>query len=120
MLEKFVVIQYKQYIIILVIKHKGGRKVEEQKIGEEQTVIGNISNAEIGGAGQANLPQEVSIWSKIKSFLLQDVNRDVVITMTPKQEKVLREVHDFWFQKVNFGKVKDFLFQEITLGKKNK
>ncbi len=89
--------------------------MEEQKIGEEQVTAGNIYN---GGAAQANLPQEVSVWSKVKAFLLQDVNRDVVITMTPKQEKVLREVHDFWFQEVNFGKVKDFLFQEITLGTK--
>ncbi len=92
--------------------------MEEQKIVEEQVTPGNISGS--GEAVQANLPQEVSIWSKIKSFLLQDVNREVVITMTPKQEKVLREVHDFWFQKVNFGKVKDFLFQEITIGTKSK
>lgn len=91
--------------------------MEEQKIGEEQ--IANYGNVNAGGIGtQANLPQEVSVWSKIKAFLLQDVNRDVVITMTPKQEKVLREVHDFWFQEVNFGKVKDFLFQEITFGAK--
>lgn len=80
--------------------------MEEQRNSQEQ-------------ATTANLPQEVSIWSKIKAFLLQDVNRDVVITMTPKQEKVLREVHDFWFQEVNFGKVKDFLFQEINFGTKN-
>lgn len=80
--------------------------MEEQKNGQEQDTT-------------ANLPQEVSVWSKIKAFLLQDVNRDVVITMTPKQEKVLREVHDFWFQEVNFGKVKDFLFQEINFRTKN-
>ena len=62
------------------------------------------------------LPQEVSVWSKVKSFLLQDVSRDIVVTMTPHQAKVLKEVHDFWFQEVNFGKVRDFLFQDITLG----
>lgn len=90
--------------------------MEEQKIGQEQTVMGSINSA--GANAQTNLPQEVSVWSKIKAFLLQDVNRDVVITMTPKQEKVLREVHDFWFQEINFGKVKDFLFQEITFGTK--
>lgn len=84
--------------------------MEEQRIGQEQ-----VATATVGGT---NLPQEVSVWSKIKAFLLQDVNRDVVITMTPKQEKVLREVHDFWFQEINFGKVKDFLFQEITFGTK--
>lgn len=86
--------------------------MEEQNITQEQVIGGCATNA------QANLPQEVSVWSKVKAFLLQDVNRDVVITMTPKQEKVLREVHDFWFQEINFGKVKDFLFQEITFGTK--
>lgn len=94
--------------------------MEEQKIVEEQVTAGNIPGTETAGVAQANLPQEVSIWSKIKAFLLQDVNRDVVITMTPKQEKVLREVHDFWFQEVNFGKVKDFLFKEIKFGTKSK
>ena len=91
-----------------------------------------IGNNTIGGAGYTNgnigstttasagLPQEVSVWSKIKSFLLQDVSRDIVVTMTPHQAKVLKEVHDFWFQEVNFGKVKDFLFQDITLGTSKK
>ena len=63
----------------------------------------------------AALPVEVSVWSKVKGFLLQDVNREIEITMTPKQAKVLKEVHDFWFQEVNFGSVKDFLFQEIKI-----
>ena len=75
-----------------------------------------VGNA--GISGNASLPQEVTVWSKIKSFLLQDVNQDIVVTMTPYQAKVLKEVHDFWFQEVNFGKVRDFLFQEITFGSK--
>ena len=92
--------------------------MEEQKIGQEQVVAENINP--VGVNAQANLPQEVSVWSKVKAFLLQDVNREVVITMTPKQEKVLREVHDFWCQEINFGKIKSFLFKEITFGTKNK
>lgn len=92
--------------------------MEEPKIGQEY--ISNPVGGVEAGTQNAALPKEVSVWSKIKAFLLQDVNREVVITMTPYQEKVLREVHDFWFQEVNFGKVKDFLFQEITFGKKSK
>lgn len=92
--------------------------MEEPKIGQEY--ISNPVGGATVGTQNAALPKEVSVWSKIKAFLLQDVNREVVITMTPYQEKVLREVHDFWFQEVNFGKVKDFLFQEITFGKKSK
>lgn len=95
--------------------------MEEQKINGAG--IAEQSVTEMGAQTNvaSNLPKEVSIWGKIKAFLLQDVNRDVVITMTPHQEKVLKEVHDFWFQEINFGKVKDFLFQEITFSsKKNK
>ena len=102
--------------------------MEEPRIGQEYISgvnAGSIGNQDTYGTGtgattQSTLPKEVSVWGKIKAFLLQDVNRDVVITMTPYQAKVLKEVHDFWFQEVNFGKVKDFLFQEVTFGKKTK
>ena len=59
----------------------------------------------------ANLPAEVSVWSKVRNFLCQDVE----ITMTPKQEKVFKEVHDFWCQDITGEKVKNFLFQEIEI-----
>lgn len=97
--------------------------MDEQNNGEFQyggVTFGdtNANGGTNGTANNASLPSEVSIWSKVKAFLLQDVNRDLVITMTPYQAKVLKEVHDFWFQEINFGKVKDFLFQDITLGTK--
>ena len=81
----------------------------------------------------ANLPSEIGVWGKIKNFLFQEVDllAPVVLELTPKEEKVLTEVHDFLFQEVNFSElhdflfqevnfkpVKDFLFQEITFGKK--
>ena len=50
----------------------------------------------------SNLPTEVSVWTKIK------------LELTPKQEKVFREVHDFWNQEITGEKVHDFLFYEIT------
>lgn len=56
------------------------------------------------------LPSEVSVWSKIRNFLCQEVK----ITLTPKQEKVFKEVHDFWHQEITGQKVHDFLFYEIT------
>ena len=100
--------------------------MEEQNNGSvpygigNDTIGGGYPTGETTTAGttttNAGLPKEVSVWGKIKSFLLQDVSRDIVVTMTPHQAKVLKEVHDFWFQEVNFGKVKDFLFQDITLG----
>ena len=39
-----------------------------------------------------NLPTEVSVWTKIRNFLCQDISFE----LTPKQEKVFQEVHDFF------------------------
>ena len=57
-----------------------------------------------------NLPTEVSVWTKIRNFLCQDI----ALELTPKQEKVFQEVHDFWTQEITGEKVRDFLFYEIT------
>ena len=56
-----------------------------------------------------NLPTEVSVWTKIRNFLFQDMT----LELTPKQEKVFQEVHDFWTQEITGQKVHDFLFYEI-------
>ena len=57
-----------------------------------------------------NLPSEISLWTKIRSFLFQEVS----LELTPKQEKVFQEVHDFWTQEITSEKVHDFLFFDIT------
>ena len=45
---------------------------------------------------KSGLPSEVSIWSKIRSFLFKEIEiTDVELSLTPKQEKVFQEVHDF-------------------------
>ncbi len=63
----------------------------------------------------AGLPSEVSLWSKIRNFLFKEIEiTDVEVTLTPKQEKVFKEVHDFWNQEITGQKVHDFLFYEIT------
>jgi len=65
----------------------------------------------------ANLPSEVGLWTKFKGFLFQeiDLNKPIVLELTPREEKVLGEVHDFLFQEVKFPELHDFLFQDITL-----
>ena len=70
----------------------------------------------------SNLPTQVGVWGKVKNFLFQeiDLNKPIVLELTPKEEKVLTEVHDFMFQEVKFPELHDFLFQEITLFGKNK
>lgn len=63
-----------------------------------------------------NLPTQVGIWGKVKNFLFQeiDLNKPIVVELTPKEEKVLTEVHDFLFQELKFPELHDFLFQDIT------
>ena len=70
----------------------------------------------------SNLPTQVGVWGKVKNFLFQeiDLNKPIVLELTPKEEKVLTEVHDFLFQDVKFPELHDFLFQEITLFGRNK
>ena len=65
-----------------------------------------FENNEVNNATK-NLPSQINAWTKIKNFLFQEIT----VTMTPKQEKVLQEVHDFWHQEVNH----DFWFQEIKI-----
>ena len=53
-------------------------------------------NEEVNQAEGA-LPAKVGVWAKIKGFLFQeiDLNKPIVLELTPKEEKVLNEVHDF-------------------------
>lgn len=60
------------------------------------------------------LPAKRSVWGEFKAFWLQDVN----IELTPKQQKVEKEINEFLYQEITWQKIHDFLFQEITFGKK--
>ena len=74
--------------------------------------LGNVGSTKNStGFKPVTVPEKISTWTKIRNFLFQDIT----ITMTPKQEKVLQEVHDFWHQEITGQKVHDFLFQEIKI-----
>ena len=68
----------------------------------------NLENNFVKASG---LPAQISMWTKVKNFLFQEIS----VTMTPKQEKVLQEVHDFWHQDVTAKGMHDFWFQEIKI-----
>jgi len=77
---------------------------------------------EVDNASAGNLPVLVGMWSKVKHFLLKKVDFDtpIVIELTAKQQKVLTEVHDFWFQEIEFPELHDFFFRDLNIfGKKN-
>ena len=81
-----------------------------------------LDENETNQAGSA-LPAKVGVWAKVKGFLFQEINlnKPIVLELTPKEEKVLNEVHDFLFQEIRFPELHDFLFQEIHFfGNKNK
>ena len=71
----------------------------------------NIAEPINGGVetGQG-LPAKVSVWTKVKKFLCQEIT----VELTPKQEKVFKEVHDFWHQEITGQDVKNVLMHEIT------
>lgn len=56
---------------------------------------------------RTEVPAKINTWTKIKNFLFQEVTFE----LTPRQEKVFKEVHDFWHQELNH----DFWFQEIEI-----
>lgn len=73
----------------------------------------NVNSAEpmnIGIKEGQTLPAKVSVWTKVKKFLCQDIT----VELTPKQEKVFKEVHDFWHQDITGEDVKKVLFHKIT------
>ena len=58
-----------------------------------------------------SLPTKVNGWTKVKNFLFQEIK----VELTPKQQKVFQEVHDFWHQENTFKSFKDFLLQDIEI-----
>ena len=62
-----------------------------------------------------SLPAKVSMWTKVKNFLFQEIK----VELTPKQQQFENKLNDFLHQEVTWEKVHNFLFQEISF-KKNK
>ena len=80
--------------------------MEENNVNTAEPMNGGI---ELGKSEV--LPTKVSAWSKVKNFLFQEVKVD----LTPRQEKIFQEVHDFWHQDVTWKSFKDFWMQEIEI-----
>lgn len=55
------------------------------------------------------LPVQLSVWSKIKNFLFQEIK----VELTPGQQEFENKMNDVLNAEVTFKSVKDFLFQEI-------
>lgn len=80
--------------------------MEENNVNEQGTAGTMGTTAQAGG-----VPAKVSVWSKVKQFLCQEIT----VELTPKQEKVFQEVHDFWHQDVTWQGFKEFWLQDIEI-----
>ena len=69
-----------------------------------------VNSAEPMSKEGAALPKKVDAWTKIKNVLFYEIK----LELTPKQEKVFKEVHDFWHQEITGQDVKNVLLHEIT------
>ena len=79
-------------------------------VGYGNSTTGNVGN--VGGSNYATAstgaPAKVSVWTKLKGFLLQDVS-EIKLELTPGEQKFV----NFWTQDVSVDKVYNFLFQEV-------
>ena len=64
----------------------------------------------------SELPAKVGMWSKVKSFFLQEIK----VELTPAQQKFEDDLNDFLHIELTWQDFRDFLFQDISFGKKNK
>ena len=82
---------------------------------EENNVNGQGTTETVGTSGTVaqagGMPAKVSVWTKVKQFLCQEIT----VELTPKQEKVFQEVHDFWHQEVTWQGFKEFWLQDIEI-----
>ena len=65
----------------------------------------------MGNNYSSGVPAKVSIWSKIKQFLCQEI----VVELTPRQERAFKEVYDFWHQDAEVAGTKEFWLQNIEI-----
>ena len=95
---------------------------EEVKVSGVYGGVEQAAGAGVGEGSGSNLPVQTGFWTKVKSFLFQEIdwNKEIRVELTPHQQKIEKEINDFLHQEITWQKVHDFLFQEITFGKKDK
>lgn len=81
---------------------------------EAGNVNGGVENGnstfKVCGSSE-NLPAKPSFWSKVKSFLTQEIT----VELTPYEKKVEAEVNEFLHKKITWKGIRDFLMQEIEI-----
>ena len=66
----------------------------------------NVDSTNVNASATTSTPTKISVWTKIKDFLLQDITD---VRLTEREQRFV----NFWTQEVTIDKVYNFLFQEI-------
>ena len=79
-------------------------KIDDIKKSKEKgEYAGKLVDNEVENSKE--LPTKFGMWSKVKSFLFQEINigKKPIFEVSPKEEKILTDVHDFLFQEISFS-----------------
>ena len=98
-------------------------QVQAEQIKEEQVQVkeGQVEEQEqVQVSNGGNLPIKQGLWERFKVFWFEkiDWNREIIIELTPHQQKIENEINEFLHQEVTWKKIHDFLFKKIPFGKK--
>lgn len=80
-----------------------------------EKIIGGVITETVNDTG-SGLPAKIGMWSKVKSFLFQEIK----VELTPAQQQFEKDLNDFLHIELTWKDFHDFLFQEINFGRKSK
>lgn len=77
-------------------------------------------------SSNTNLPVVRSFWSNMKAFWLQEIDltqkvdwsREIVVELTPYQQKIENEINEFLHQEITWEKFRNFLTKPLFTSKK--
>lgn len=71
---------------------------------DSASTTNNAAGTTFTKVDEGSLPTKPSIWSKIRSFLFQEIDwtAPIVVELTPYQQKVEDEINEFLHQEVSF------------------
>lgn len=64
----------------------------------------------------SNLPAKPSVWTKIKNVLFYEIK----VELTPKQQKIEREINEFLFAPITWKSLKEAALSEVPITFKGK
>ncbi len=89
-------------------------QANQQNIVEPQVQAESVSSTVFTKVEASNLPVKPSVWSKIRTFLFQDVKwtAPIKIQLTPYQQKIEDEINEFLHQEISVKGFFDLVFDK--------